>query len=219
MGAGPRVAGAPLAVSRHNPSLIPLPPITIYLGVLRYKLPAFQAAVVTIQNLYRGTTFFPAKPAPSHNIISVLRHNTCSPAPSAHNTTYVLRYNSHHPSSLPQSQYTTVYCDTKFPATKPFLLQYNSNPLHTHVAIQSPIAIHLPLAKTALQNHHVIMQFWYCDTMPMLKWVVAHSIPILFFFCFFFHFFFSNISIYWKIPKKYIPIFFFLIFQNTQINL
>ena len=211
-------------MSRHSPSLIPLPPVTIHLGVLRYKRLAFQAAAITIQNLYRDTAFCPAKPAPSHNIISVLRHNTCSPAPSGHNTAYVLRYNSHHPSSLPQSQYTTVYCNTKFPATKPFLLQYNSNPLHTHVAIQSPIAIHLPLAKTALQNHHVTIQFLYCDTVPMLKWAVAHSVPALyiFFFIFFSLFFFQTFPTtgkYQKNIKKYIPIFFFLIFQNIQINL
>ena len=62
------------------------------------------------------------------------------------------------------------------------LLQYNFLPLHTHVAIQSSIAIHFPLANTALQNYHVTIQCLYCDTVPMFKWAVAHSVPAPYFF-------------------------------------
>ena len=55
---------------------------------------------------------------------SVLRHSTCSPAPFGHNTVYVLRYNSHQPSSLPHSQYNQciVIHSAQLPA--PFMSQY-----------------------------------------------------------------------------------------------
>ena len=49
----------------------------------------------------------------------------------------------------------TPWCIAKqFPNQPTSLLQYNFLPLHTHVAIQSSIAIHFPLANTALQNYH-----------------------------------------------------------------
>ena len=185
-------------VLRHSPAL-PLAPWSQYTRVY--------------------CNIMPISPALGHNTISVLRHKilTC-PCSQSHNTICVLRYTYPLAIKPSQSQYNLVYCNIMAqPTNLPVAIQFSVT-AH-HVAIQSSIAIHLPLAKTALLNHHVTIQCLYCDTMPMLKWAVAHSVPVFFFFSFFFFLFFFHF--FWLLEntkKKYIPVF-FLIFQNTQINL
>ena len=111
------------------------------------------------------------------------------------------------------SRYNLVYCDIITQSFKPPQLRYK-------VCIMTQ----LPPAKLHSQNGYVTIQFsLYRDTV----WVVAQ--PILLHLCFFFFFFrFSHTLLllllfhfcYWKNTQKNMYIyFFFLICQNTQINL
>ena len=47
-----------------------------------------------------------------------------------------------------------VYCDTNFPHPSSLPIAIHQDPMHPHVAIQSLIAIHFPLAKTALLSQY-----------------------------------------------------------------
>ena len=156
--------------------------------------------------MYCDTNFLSHQPPQS-------RYKFCINCRSYHNTLTCIATHFSHLPLQPQSQYNLCIethlspsqsalptCNTpwciaiQFPNQPTSLLQYNFLPLHTYVTIQSSIAIHFPLANTALQNYHVTIQCLYCDTVPMFKWAVAYSVPAPYFF-------------------------FFLIFQNTQINL
>ena len=176
--------------------------VTIHPSILRYKPPQPTAASVTIQILYLDIAFR---------------------------------------SQLPLlSQYTNVYCDTLF---SPALASSANLPLchntisvlrHTyslakqtlptcntpHISIQNPANLHS-------QSHYVTIQCLYCDTVPMLKWAVAHSVPAPLFFFFVFHYIFfshTNFQLLENTKNIYLYIyiynfFSFLIFQSTQINL
>ena len=95
------------------------------------------------------------------------------------------------------------------------VLNYNSNNLATcnipHIAIQN-------LANLHFHGHYVTIQF----LLSQYNWAVAQFSPCtnFFFFCFSLYFFSHNINFQLlENTKKNIYLFFFLIFQNTQINL
>ena len=95
-------------------------------------------------------------------------------------------------------------CNTIFGHCTP-MLQYNFSYCNT-----------LPLAKTALQNYHVTIQCLYCDTVPMFKWAVAHSIPAPYFL----FFRFSLLLLFFQLfpatgkYKKYIYLYIFFHFSK-----
>ena len=126
----------------------------------------------------------PAKPAPSHNTISVLRHSpSCQALPIAiqsQTTAHIL-------------QYTTLYCNQPLLATIQ-KLYCNTIPCLTSLLYCNtthPSSLSRAMSRYNTLSHNTI-------------WAVAHPN----FYCIFFSFFFF-ISSYWKITKKIYTYFFF----------
>ena len=129
----------------------------------------------------------PAKPAPSHNTISVLQHSpNCQALPivlQSQPTAHLL-------------QYTSLYCNQPLqpPSLLTCLLQYNAIKLHTQVVIQF-------FQPSLLQyNCKVAIQFFFSQ----YNWAVAQFRSALFF-----HSFFFISSSYWKTLKIHTYFFFF----------
>ena len=158
----------------------------------------------------------PATQAFSHNTLYVLRY---SPLPSLlHSRKPKSRYNPfcHNTISASPGQTSHLSHNTisVLQHTYPLANQALSTCNTPHIAIQYPANLHS-------QSHYVTIQCLYCDTVPMLKWAVAHSVlAIFFFFSFFiFHLFFSYLfPTTGKCPKN-IYTFFFSHFPEHQINL
>ena len=143
--------------------------------------------------------------------------------PSGHNTLGVLQYTSL-PFKQLQSRYNVcIVTQPAFLANLPLLqynchptsyiaihlsprLQYNSNPLHTKLQYNPSYCMILPALQAPIAV--TIQYYLYCDTMPMLKWAVAHSFNAQ---KFFFHYslfvFLFICSNHWNI-KLYTYIFF-----------
>ena len=124
-----------------------------------------------------------------------------------------------------------VYCDTNFPQPSSLPIVIHQDPLHPHVAIQSPIAIHFPLAKNALLSQYNGCIMTHSQPSPTaLQNLLCHntishcivtqlgSSPTNFLHHFFFRFSYTFFFIYFHLlenhPKK-IHIHFFSSFSST----
>ena len=177
-------------------------------------------------------------PVPCHSALllarlAMSRYNLTSCSTACHNTLGVLQYTSL-PFKQLQSRYNVcIVIQPAFLANLPLLqynchptsyiaihlsprLQYNSNPLHTKLQYNPSYCKILPALQAPIA---VTIQYLYCDTIPMLKWVVAHSFTAQ---KFFFSLLFFFLHLFQPLEKNiyiYIHLYFFFIFHNTQINL
>ena len=172
----------------------------------------------------------------------VLRYNSQLPSSFWSQYSLCIAIQCPQPSSLPQSQYTNVYCNTISPAARLPMSQYTAVYCDTNLNLLShPLQYNFSSHYTLLQYNSSLLQYTY-PAYPKLQYTSSHSKVMSRYkvFChntiwavsqissvpkkknFIFHYYYYYFQLFPTTRKyqknKYIPLF-FLIFQNTQINL